>query len=33
MTLKALRTLALLLALVLGGASPGAWLMLMAVGR
>jgi soluble lytic murein transglycosylase-like protein len=26
MTLKALRTLALLLALVLGGASPGAWL-------
>jgi hypothetical protein len=31
--MKALRTLVLLLALVLGAASPGAWLLLMAVGR
>jgi hypothetical protein len=31
--MKALRTLALLLALVLGAASPGAWLFLMAVHR
>jgi hypothetical protein len=29
MTLKALRTLALLLALVLGAASPGAWLLIV----
>jgi hypothetical protein len=27
--MKALRSLALLLALVLGGASPGAWLLIM----
>jgi hypothetical protein len=31
--MKALRTLALLLALVLCAASPGAWLFLMAVHR
>jgi hypothetical protein len=31
--MKALRTLALLLALVLGAASPGAWLLVMVVQR